>query len=334
MIVLLWLGFIFIPLIIGEGLLSVFYGKNRRDYSGLTEGYMLGGIVCIGVTEVMHIAGLFLNMPISKIGTWLLLALIGLALIAFLVIIVPLLKRKESEWQKMACEKTVFPFAFMVVVLLQALFIFCREPIMIPGDIILETVRSFLAEDGIYRVMPLTGMVSEAGVPLRYKILCLPTLYAVLCDVFNIEASLLVCHIVPIVVLAGTYVSYYCLSGVLFSKKDLKRRYMFLFVIAVFFLFTDKGTFMNGYGLLHGGYLGTTIRNLILVPYTLAASLEKRWWKVVLCVLAEACIAWTLWGLGVCIVISLGIGGLALLERKCPGACKFMQIFREKEDLT
>ncbi len=336
MIALLWLGLIFIPLVIGEGLLSVFYGKNRREHSEISEGFVLGGIACIGVAEAAHITGLFLDFSITKTGGIFLILLLGLALLSFLMIAVSAWKQRGTavKVQGQACEKTVFPFAFMVVVFLQALFVFCREPIVIPGDITLETVQSFLAEDGIYQVMPLTGSISEAGVPLRYEVLCLPTLYAVLCDVFSMEASLLVCHIVPVVVVAGTYISYYYLSGVLFPKRDLKQRYMFLFIIAVFFMFMDRGVFTNGYGLLHGGYLGTSIRNLILVPYTLAASLEKRWWKVVLCVLAEACIAWTLWGFGVCIVIFAGIGALSLLEKKCPRIGRFMQIFREKEDLA
>ena len=335
MILLLWLGLIFIPFVIGEGILTVLYKKTKREHTAISEGFVLGGIVCIGGTEVAHVAGLFLDLSLMNISCILGASLVGLALIALLLLIFDWWKQRDQELTKCpANERTMFPFAFIVVVFLQALFVFCREPIVIPGDIIPETVQSFLSEDGIYRVMPLTGTVSEMGMPLRYKILCLPTLYAVLCHGFGTEASLLVCHIIPLAVMGGTYISFYYLSGMLFSRNDIKNRYLFLFIVAVLLLFTDRGVFSSGYGLLHGGYLGTSIRNLILVPYALAAALDRRWWKAVLCVFAEACICWTLWGLGVCLVIVAGVAMLTLLERKCPKVGKFMQIFQRKEDLT
>lgn len=336
MIVLLWLSLIFIPLVIGEGLLSVFYGKNRREHSEISQAYVLGEILCIGVAEVAHVTGMFLNFSMKKTEKVFSLMLLGLVIVALVIVALALWKQRRGEigCRRTAKEKTMLPFVFIGIVFLQILFIFCREPIVVPGDITLETVQSFLAEDGIYRVMPLTGSISEAGIPLRYKILCLPTLYTMLCNAFGIEASLLVCHIIPVAVLTGTYISFYYFSGVLFSKDDLRKRYLFLLILALLFFVTDRGEFSGGYGLLHGGYLGTSVRNLILVPYALAASLEKRWWKVILCILAEACVAWTFWGMGVCVVIFMGNGVLSLLENKCPGASRFMQIFRKEEDLT
>ncbi len=336
MIILLWLSLIFIPLVIGEGLLSVFYGKKRREHSEISQAYVLGVILCIGVAEVAHVTGMFLDFSMKKVGKVFSLMLLGLALVALIIVAVVLWKqrREGNSCRRTAREKTMLPFVFIGIIFLQILFIFCREPIIIPGDITLETVQSFLAEDGIYRVMPLTGSISEAGIPLRYKILCLPTLYTMLCNAFGVEASLLVCHIIPVAVLAGAYISYYYLSGVLFPKEDLRKRYLFLLILALLFLVTDRGEFSGGYGLLHGGYLGTSVRNLILVPYALAASLEKRWWKVILCILAEACVAWTFWGMGVCVVILLGIGALSVLENKCPRVSRFMQIFHKEEDLT
>ena len=336
MIVLLWLSLIFIPLVTGEGLLSAFYGKNRREHSEISQAYVLGEILCIGVAEVAHVIGMFLNFSVKKTGAIFSLMLLGLVLAASVVLAATFWKQRKAgnSCLRIAREKTMLPFVFIGIMFLQILFIFCREPIVVPGDITLETVQSFLAEDGIYRVMPLTGSISEAGVPLRYKILCLPTLYTMLCNAFGIEASLLVCHIIPVAVLAGAYISFYYLSGVLFSKDDLRKRYLFLLILALLFLVTDRGEFSGGYGLLHGGYLGTSVRNLILVPYALAASLEKRWWKVFLCILAEACVAWTFWGMGVCVVIFMGIGVLSLLENRCPGVYRFMQIFRNEEDLT
>jgi hypothetical protein len=65
--------------------------------------------------------------------------------------------------------------------------------------------------------------------------------------------------------------------------------------------------FTEGYGILHGGYLGTTIRNSILIPVVLHSALERKWILAALCVLAEACIVWTFWGFGLCVIILAGV---------------------------
>lgn len=336
MIVLLWLSLILIPLVTGMGLLSVFYAKKHEYEITVSEGFVLGSIVSIGVAEAAHAIGMFGNFNLTKVGVLLGSVWIGLALIAIVIMVVTVIKQRNrfDVMFKTRSEKTLVPFVFIGVLLVQLLVVYCAEALITPGDIILETVQSFLAEEGIYRVMPLTGEVSELGLPLRYKILCLPTLYAVLCTGFHVDAQLLVCNIIPVVVLAGMYFSYYYLSGVLFGKKAIRKRYLFLLLVAALMFFMDGGVFSNGYSGLHSGYLGTSIRNLILVPYVFAASLEKRWWKAVLCVLAEACITWTFWGCGVCLVILLGMFILAFCEAKNPKLRGFMQIFQEKEDLS
>lgn len=336
MIVLLWLGLFFIPLIVGVGLLTIFYRKEKSYGITGAEGFVLGIILCIGLTQLGHLAGLFMNLSLQNVGKLLGGLCLFFVLVSLAALVVSLIKQKE-RWtfgDRHLQEKTWFPFVFIILILFQMLFVFCMKPVDTAGDITLETVQSFLAEDGIYQVMPLTGTISETGMPLRYKILCLPTLYAVLCNGFQVEASLLVCHVIPVMVLAGMYFSYYYLSGVLFGKEFVRKRYLFMILVAVLLIFTDSGVFSNGYGGLHSGYLGTSVRNLILVPYTLAATLEKRWWKAVLCVLAEVCIAWTLWGCGVCLVILLGMFLITILETRFPRVRKLMQIFRDKEDLV
>lgn len=336
MIVLMWLGLFFVPILTGMGFLTVFYRKNKDYGITVAEGFVLGMVIGIGLMQVGHLAGLFANLSLGRVVITMGVLWIFVT-VAALVALVVLLARQRGKlgWLNgHAGEKTFLPLVFIGLLLFQMLFVFCMKPVNTPGDITLETVQSFLAEDGIYRVMPLTGDVSESGMPLRYKILCLPTLYAVLSKGFQVEASLLVCHVVPVVVLAGMYFSYYHLSGVLFGRTALKKRYLFLVIVALLMLFTDGAVFSDGYNGLHGGYLGTSIRNLILVPYTIAAALEKRWWKALLCVLAEVCIAWTLWGCGVCLLVLAGMYLITMLEQKSPKIRGIMQIFCEKEDLS
>lgn len=336
MIVLLWLSLILIPLMTGMGLLSVFYAKKHEYEITVSEGFVLGSIACIGLMEVIHMMGLVGDLALAQVKVWLGIAILVLTCLAVVFLLISVIKQKRylGIFTKNQNERTIFPFLFLALLFVQLLYVYCEEALVTSGDIILETVQSFLAEDGIYRVMPLTGEVSELGLPLRYKILCLPTLYAVLCDGFRVDAQLLVCNIIPVVVFAGMYFSYYYLSGVLFGKSAIGKRYLFLLLVAILIFFMDGGVASNGYGGLHAGYLGTTVRNLILVPYVFAASLEKRWWKAVLCVLAEACIAWTFWGCGVCLVIGMGMFILTLVDARCPKLRNFMQIFLKKEDLA
>ena len=337
MIGLLWICLILFPVLLGSGILALFYGKNTTYDMTLSESYVIGLVVCIGISEAVHLAGYFLKWSLQKcVGLWG-LSILALAMAAVLVFCIRL--RGQFGKRIGLCKghkygKTVVPFVFLGIVLFQTLFIFCTKPILTEGDILLETVQSFLAEDGIYEVLPLTGQVSESGVPLRYGILCLPTLYAMLCRIFGVDAELLVHHIVPVVMVGITYMGYFHLSGVLFEKQDYRKRFLFLLVISVVLLFSDTGVFSNGYSALHSGYLGTSIRNLILVPYVFAATLERRFLKAILCVLAEACIVWTLWGMGICVAVAVGMFILSFWEQKSVRFHNLMQIFRDKEDLT
>lgn len=336
MIVLLWLGLLLLPIVLGMGVLAIFNRKKKKDSISVSEGCVLGFVGLLGMAQVGHVIGLFANLSIGMTG---LLFGGGLLVLCVVVLLAMLLQWRRGRvslafLKRGSNERTWIPFLFLVLLLIQVLIIYCMEPVVTPGDITLETVQSFLAEDGIYRVMPLTGQASESGLPLRYMILCLPTLYAVFCQLFGLEAELVVCHVVPVMVLVMAYFGYYHLSGVLFGQEAFKKRYLFLVAVAILLFISNNAAFTNGYGALYGGHIGTTIRNLILVPYTLAAALEKRWWKGLLCVLAEACIVWTFWGFGVCTVVFGGLFLLTLAEKKSVKLRKLMQIFRSGEDLA
>lgn len=337
MIGLLWISLILFPILLGSGILALLYGKNTTYDMTVSESCVLGLIACIGISEVAHIPGLLLKWSLQKCTfLWwgMLLFAVALSAFCFFFKLRGNFRARIGLCKGYRLEKTVVPFVFLGVVLFQLLFIYCTKTLLTEGDIILETVQSFLAEEGIYKVLPLTGQVSASGVPLRYGILCLPTLYAMLCRSFGVDAGLLVCHIIPVAVVGIAYMGYFHLSGILFEKQDLGRRFLFLLAVSLVILFTDTGVFSNGYSALHSGYLGTSIRNLILVPYVFGATLEKRWWKAILCVLAEACITWTFWGMGICIVIFAGMFLLNILEQKCNKISNLMQVFRDKEDLT
>lgn len=309
MLLLLWIMFIILPVILGAGVLTIVYSRKKECPFSFSDSYLLGIIVCIGMTEVVHAVGLFSKMSLSVTGLMLSVLVTIVSMLCIMINSHSYFKDKSRYPRRIVEGKasSIVFITFLMLVGVQALFIYCFQVPVTSGDIMLETVQSFLTEDGIYRVLPLTGMASEQGMPVRFTILCLPTLYALLAKGFGVEAQLMVCHIVPIVILSATYLAYYRLSATLFGKDRLDNRFVFLWIVAVLLMVSDGAVFLDGYSALHSGFSGVAIRNLVLVPYTICAALEGRWWKAVLCILAEACIAWTFLGCGVCVVITLGI---------------------------
>lgn len=61
---------------------------------------------------------------------------------------------------------------------------------------------------------------------------------------------------------------------------------------------------VDGFDVFYGGFRGVTIRAIVLVPYLIACLMEKKYFGAVLCILAETCIVWTLYGAGVCLLIT------------------------------
>lgn len=273
----------------------------------LADLYVLGFIVCIGAAEAAHLAGLFLGLGINAVSIlW-----AGLFVVLLLFCVLFRWKSGRKKETVRACHKAL-PMVFLGMVLVQMLYIFCMQQRITPGDITLETVTTFLHENGIHRMNPVTGGAYVNPLSMRYKILCLPTLYSAVCYLTGLLPEVVVCHIVPLFVLGGCYFAYYKLSGQLY-KEHLGKRYTFMLVVACLLWLLDLGIYLDGYAIFHGGYLGTTIRGLVLLPYTLQGALGKQWWKCGLCVLAEMCVCQTLWGLGFCLLMT----GICVIVHCC-----------------
>ena len=192
------------------------------------------------------------------------------------------------------------------------------------GDMTVETVESILETGSAYEVNPLTGRAYTAGVPNRIRILGLPTFYAIICRVADLCTDAvsgggshweLLTKWIPAAVLFLAYLAFWTVAKALFpEKKDREKRMIFMAITAAVLCVGDYAFGMEGFGLLYGGYRGVTIRAAILVPYTFGLTLRHRWKETALCVLAEACIVWTLYGMGVCLVVALGMGAIRLWQ--------------------
>ncbi len=277
---------------------------------GFSDLYVTGLIMCIGAAEAAHLAGLFLCWNIRMVSVvW-----VSLFAILLLLCVGIWWRFRRRDFNGKACHKAL-PLSFVLLVLVQMLYLYCMQQVVTSGDITLETVNTFLYADGIHKVNPLTGGAYINPLSMSYKILCLPTLYAAICSLTGLVPEIFVYHMVPLLVLGGCYFAYYKLSEVLFGEH-LGRRYTFLILVAVLLWIMDGAVYLDGYGAMQAGYLGTSIRSLVLMPWTLIHALKKQWCHCVLCVLAEACICQTLFGLGFCLLLTLVVIILHLCEAK------------------
>lgn len=275
-------------------------------------------ILLIGAAEAAHLYGVFLNRPLEKCV--ILFGATGLLVLAALACTAVFLGRKEKNRGGEKVPWTGWEAAmltiFLILLISQLYFIVAGgKPVYRRNDMTLETVGSFLESGGIYRVNPMTGNPYEAGIPNRIKILCLPTLYAMLCYLSGAGPAILVWRIIPAVALLCSYAAYLCLGKSLFPESR-RRQFFFLVVVALLTWIGSYRDSMEGFNLMYSGWRGVTWRNAVLIPYTVSLCLRKKYLHGLLCAAAEACIVWTLYGLGMCLPVMGGMALAAFLSAK------------------
>lgn len=302
-----------------------------RKYT-LGDCLIIGETVIIGAAEAAHLAALLWRLPF---GTCVLLfsGLAACALLAGAALLfagrhamLGILSGHSIPGHGMALgpqkpadmQERLLWAAFMAVAASQLIFIAMGHTVYRQGDMTVETVESFLASGGIYQVNPMTGMPYREGMPLRLEILCLPTLYGSLCRITGLEPVTAVQTVVPIVVLLSSYTAFNLAGRALFPG-DGRKRACFLLFVALLLWAGAYGEGMDGFGLLCGGWRGTSIRNGVLLPWLFSLCLRGRWPGAVLCVLAECCMVWTLYGLGACAAAAAGMAAATLCVRRSSG---------------
>lgn len=278
MIIAVWILMALLPFILGMGLLCCIHlmqGKKIQFRYYFTDAWLAGGIITLVIGEIAHFMGAFLQYSLGSIEKIFWSGMTIACLIAFLLVVVGFAKR--LFFTKLQVQKGDRSFLaviwFLLLLTLEIVFIFCTAPIKVPGDITVETVKSFLSTDAIYAVNPLTGREYAVGISERIKFLELPTLYAIMSKTFGMDIVSLIRHTIPIVTLMASVMAYYRLSRFLFGERG-KWNYLFLFFVLSVFLFGDQAKFLPGYQVLHSGYLGESMRNNVLMPLTLSALLE------------------------------------------------------------
>lgn len=301
MIIILFPCMLIVPWVIGNGVLCILYRKAPEGEFTACDALLTGWIAVTGVAEAVHLAAVFGHLPLSLCTILFSVLTVSMTLVSLVIWLLSRI-RKKQESGKRSFDKPTLLFLLPVALLLSQLaYIVLSGGVYLSRDMTLETVLSFLSTNGIYQVNPMTGAAYEAGIPLRIEILCLPTLYSVLSRIFRVEARTVVWMAVPCVTLICSYSAFHCVGRSLFPES-VKRRECFLAVIALL-LWAGSYVFgMDGFDVLYSGFRGVTIRNAVLIPYLFSLCIRRKWKLAVLCIAAEACLVWTLYGMGACLL--------------------------------
>lgn len=295
---------------------------------GFSDWFIMAEIVVIGITEAVHLCGLLFGWSISRCAWLLAAAVLTAALLGAGALAAGRIRGRRSAGRRqsigltaqqgISTQESLLYVLFFLLALSQLIFIRMGDTVYVDRDMTVETVGSFLAADGIYRVNPMTGLSYQSGLPSRLKILCLPTLYAGFCRITGLDPVTVVRFIVPEVTLISSYAAFSVLGRCLFARNR-RSRALFLTAVSLLVWAGIYGYGMDGLNLLCRGWRGETVRNMVLMPWLLSLCLRKKWKCTVLCILAEACIAWTLYGFGVCTVAVLGMASAGLAVRAYSG---------------
>lgn len=327
---MIYLFFIVIIFLLGRGALRALYGNSKAQDITYADSIPTGLVLIIGLAEAAHMGALVLGRSFSDCVKLFLGGLIVLLLAAVVVLVWNSHREKKGlskrEAERLRVKKVLggeeekqkhhlLLFGVGIMILIQLLQLLSESEPYLVGDMTVETVNSILATDAVYQVNPLTGQAYTLGMPLRLKILCLPTLYAILCEVFDMSAAGVVWTVAPVFTLLGCYAAFYTVAGALFNE-DTQKKGIFMLFVALILGVGNSMYGMDGFALQFAGFRGVSIRMLILVPYTFGLVLRRKWKLVVLCILAEACIVWTLYGLGACAAVTGGMLLAGLLADK------------------
>lgn len=315
-------GMLPVSFLLGKAALRLLYGSRNSEQLYGADAVITGWMILTGLAEMAHLGMVAAGRSFcgsTKLFTSVTVVLVAVALV-FLLIVRENKDRRSSikdsqnninigdaDNTKIDQNKsTPLMVALVLLIVLQLLLQAFVRPTYLDGDMTVETVNSILTTDTAYQVNPLTGQPYALGVPLRIKILGLPSFYAMMCRIFRMDTAELVWTWVPVFTWILAIMAFYSVAKALFPKDKKKQQLFLLFTII---LLSVSGYLygMEGFALQYAGYRGTTLRLVILLPYTISLLLRQKYRVLPLCILVEACIVWTLYGMGYCLLVTVGM---------------------------
>ncbi len=323
---LLILSLLIVPFFLGQPVRKVIDHGGK----GATDTYICGVMTMFVLSGVLHFFVMFTNRPFSQ---YVRLYLIAISLLMLIGVVVTVFDVKKCGREYSVKARTFAFFrawfkgreAMLFTVLTLIMLILCMVRILagepdITGDFTLETIRTTLQTDSIYRYNSLTGMILTEGMPIRQQILTLPFCLAFLSEFFGVELTLVVHKIFPCFVLLLGFLVYSRLAGILF-ERDKTKQIIFMFVICFMILVGDYAHAVPAALMLHQGFTGNALCAGVVVPFVVYACLRRKWLIAVLCVVAELFLVWTTYGMGFCVLVILIF---ALIEIAGRVGCKLI----------
>ena len=320
-IILLILFLIICPMLLGGGFASLtgLFSSKRIRFS-ISDSFSLGVLILFLIAGVSNAISWFLSFNIAYASrVFAVLLILTLTVAYFLTVIKSFKKYKDraSDKEKGIPVKTpvkvFFAYKLNVVLLILCILLSLVPAAVIVlsvpdfhGDQTLETVRSFQYTGEMYSVNPLTGLpYGTGGLPSRVPFMCIPFLYTVLCNTFSCDAALLVWRIMPVFWLVTGYFCFVRIGLSLF--EEVKKRFIFYAVCVLLLFSLSAGPHLIGYDALFSGFSSISIVALVLTTWTVGTALKKKWVALLLPVIIEPLVTSTLFGLGACFVIGLGM---------------------------
>ena len=292
--------------------------SGKRYFVG--DYLLAGGLAVVGLAEAAHLSAVFLGHSFSDCTViWLALQAAMLTAAVGHGIVMKCRrgaagKASKRFWAKFRLADWILYIMFACLIVSQLAFIFAAGGGYRQGDMTVETVNSFLETNEVYSINPLTGRPYTGGLPLRVEILCLPALYGSICSITGLSSQFVVWKLVPALTLFGCYLAYGVLAHTLFPNNG-KKRGCFLVAVALLLWAENYMFCMDGFGVLSCGFRGVVIRNVVLLPWLFSLLIRKRRMAALMCILAEACMAWTFYGLGACAAVTVGMAAAGFVMK-------------------
>lgn len=303
-----------IPFFLGVSVLLLMYGDFWRKSRTLREGYLIGGIVCIGLAEMTHLISGYFGWSFSRCANtlgmvWMIGCLVFLALGGISFGLRKALGKLQAQNDKP--EREIFSSAEFVVcvclgimLLLLAAFVFLRTDYSFYADATTETATALLQTDQFYTVNPFTGNELQMELPARYRMLCLPTIYASVAKLFGIEITTVMFRMIPVWLVMNAILAFSLVGKALWPEKRFYRL-CFLLAVSILLFVTNSWVGQTGFMVFHQGFTPGALRVALLLPMTLYYLLAKKYVFVLLPIAAEGCICWTFFGTGWCFALVL-----------------------------
>lgn len=282
-------------------------------------------IIFIGIGEVANVFGSFLGKSFDdcyKIYC-LLNMFLAIAVIVYGLITIINKKRKKNEMasKEVKCSQFDKEFAFMVAIIFglfvgYVFYVISFGRVLLQGNLDMELANTIISSNSFYKVNPMTGSEYMIGVPNRIKLLCLPAIYAFAARLLHLPVRDICLVIIPITGAVLSMLAYTSVSNVLFMENAWKKKAMFIIAVMLVLFFSGYCQGIEGFGLLFSVWRGSYIRMGVLFPFSLSLTLRKKWFFVLACVVCEACICWTLYGIGICAVSAIILSVSTLLVRR------------------